>query len=220
MMALILMILLCYVIGSIPTSIIVSKVLRGIDIRDYGSGNAGATNVYRVLGLGPAVLVSVVDMGKGLASVLLISKIAVERPLDADWVQIIAGLAAIVGHVWSVFSRFRGGKGVNTAAGVLVALAPWATLIGFLVWLALTFSTRYVSVGSMSAAIALPVVLFIERFVLARVISTQVLILGCVAGVFILITHRANIGRLLRGKENRFGSKRWSTSQQVQEEQQ
>jgi glycerol-3-phosphate acyltransferase PlsY len=206
------MISVCYVAGSIPTSIIVSKLLRGIDIRDRGSFNAGATNVYRVLGLAPAILVSAVDVGKGLVAVLVLSRIGEAGPLNRDWVQIIAGLAAMAGHVWTVFAGFRGGKGVNTAAGVLVALAPWATLIGLLVWLVVTFITRYVSVGSMSAAVALPVVLVVERFVLGRAVSAQVLVLGCVAGMLILITHRSNIARLLRGEENRFGRPRRSAT--------
>lgn len=199
------MILLSYLAGSIPTSLIVGKLLGGVDIREHGSGNAGATNVYRVLGLGPALVVSAVDIGKGLVAVLLISRIGEMGVLAREWAQILGGVAAIAGHVWTAFAGFRGGKGVNTAAGVLVALAPWATLIALFVWAAVTWATRYVSVGSMCAALALPAVLLAERFALDRAVSTPVLILACVVGALILVTHRSNLGRLLRGQENRLG---------------
>ena len=133
-------IVLSYVLGSFPTSIVVGKWLKGIDIRKHGSGNAGATNVYRVMGLGPALLVGLVDMGKGLAALLVLPRMATGTTL----LQILAGLAAIAGHIWPVFAGFRGGRGVITAAGVLIGLAPVAVLAAAAVWGIVTFFTGYV----------------------------------------------------------------------------
>ena len=212
MLTLFTVIALSYLIGSIPTSILVGRVLRGIDIREVGSKNAGATNVYRVLGLGPALFVGIVDGAKGAAAVLLISRIAVgEVALDPGLIQIAAGMSVVAGHIWTVFAGFRGGRGVMTAAGAWIALAPIPVLIAVGVWCILTFSTGYVSVGSISAAAVLPIALFVGRFGLGAEISNALLGFGCVVGGLLILRHRANIGRLLRGEENRFG-KRGKTS--------
>ena len=197
-----------YLLGSIPTSILVCRVLKGMDIREFGSKNAGATNVYRVMGWGPALFVAIVDGAKGAVAVLFVSRIAIgEAALDPGLMQIAAGMSAVVGHIWSLFAGFKGGRGVMTAAGVWLALAPIPVLIALGVWCLLTFSTGYVSVGSISAAAALPIALFVGRFGLHANISNPLLAFGCVVGGLLVLRHRANIGRLIRGEENRFGKK-------------
>jgi len=201
-------IVLSYVLGSFPTSIVVGRLLRGIDIREHGSGNAGATNVYRVMGLGSALLVGLVDVGKGLVAVLVLSRIGTETALGTTVIQILAGLAAIAGHIWPVFAGFRGGRGVLTAAGVLIGLVPVAVFAAVVVWGGVTFSTGYVSLGSISAALTLSVVLLLGRFGLGGNPSDELLLFGCLVSVLIILRHRPNIRRLLRGEENRFGRRR------------
>ena len=201
-------VVLSYLLGSVPTSIIVSKVLKGIDIREHGSRNAGATNVYRVLGLRAALFVGTVDVGKGVAAVLLVTRLHTgDAPMDPELIRVISGIAAICGHIWTVFAGFRGGKAVNTSLGVVAALAPVAAVVCLGIWMITTFSTRYVSVGSMSAAGALPIVLAIHKFLLRGEVSYEVFVFGCVASLLVLVTHRSNIDRLLRGQENRFGTR-------------
>ena len=207
MLSLFIVVILSYLAGSIPTAIIVGKIVMKDDIRKHGSGNAGATNVFRVMGWKAALFVVLVDIGKGTLATLLISRIGEEVvPLDHTMVQIVAGLAAIVGHIWTVFAGFRGGKGVGTAFGVLVALAPVASLVTLGVWLLLVITIRIVSVGSLAAGIVFPAVLFIQRFVLGSRIPDALLIMSVLLGVLVFITHRSNIRRLMRGEENRFGS--------------
>jgi glycerol-3-phosphate acyltransferase PlsY len=208
MLSLLIIIVFSYLIGSFPTAILVSQIVMKDDIRNHGSGNAGATNVFRVMGWKPALFVVLVDVGKGIIAVLFISKIGGNTlSLDHILVQILAGLSAIVGHIWTVFAGFRGGKGVGTAFGVLLVLAPWASLCTLVVWLLLVFSTRIVSIGSISAGIVFPGILFLQRYVLDTAIPDALLILGIVLGILVVITHRSNIGRLIRGEENRFGKK-------------
>jgi glycerol-3-phosphate acyltransferase PlsY len=141
-------------------------------------------------------------------AVLFVSRIAIgEAALDPGLMQIAAGMSAIVGHSWTVFAGFKGGRGVMTAAGVWLALTPIPVLIALGVWCLLTFSTGYVSVGSISAAAALPIALFVGRFGLQADISNPLLAFGCVVSGLLVLRHRANIGRLIRGEENRFGKK-------------
>ncbi|NOY59902.1 MAG: glycerol-3-phosphate 1-O-acyltransferase PlsY [Calditrichaeota bacterium] len=209
MSGLIFIIVLSYLVGSFPTSIVVGKVLRGIDIREHGSGNAGGTNVFRVLGWKPGVFVMAFDIFKGFAATFWIAQIAVSPlPIGPELVQIIAGCAAIVGHIWTVFAKFRGGKGVGTAAGMLLALYPVALFVCVAVFAIVLFATHIVSVSSMSAALTLPVVLTIFRYVMHRDLATSLYIFGFFVAGLIVFTHRANIKRLLKGEENRFGSKK------------
>ena len=196
-----------YLLGSIPTAVIASRIVMHDDIRKYGSKNAGATNVFRVMGWKPALAVVLVDVLKGTAATLLIPAIGIGRvPLDPVMTKALAGTAAILGHVWTVFAGFKGGKGVGTAFGVLLGLAPVPVLITFVVWLALVLTTRIVSVGSLAAAVVLPVALILQRVYFKPEIPSGLLVLcGCLA-VLIFVTHRSNIRRLLKGEENRFGS--------------
>jgi glycerol-3-phosphate acyltransferase PlsY len=208
MLTLLLIVLLSYLIGSIPTSIIIGKALRGIDIRQHGSGNAGGTNVFRVLGWKPGVFVMAFDVFKGFAATWWVARITIDTvPVGFEIVQLAAGCAVILGHIWTIFARFRGGKGVGTAAGMLLALYPVALLICAIVFALVLTATRIVSISSISAALTLPLVLTIFRFVLDRPTALPLYIFSFFASVLIIFTHRSNIKRLLQGTENKFGRK-------------
>lgn len=201
---------LSYLIGSIPTSIITGKVLRGIDIRDYGSGNAGGTNVVRVLGWKPGIFVMTVDVVKGFVATYFVSQIRVFGPVPLDPValKLLAGFAAVFGHIWTVFAQFRGGKGVGTAGGMIIALFPVAAAICFVVFLVVALISRYVSLASISAAVSLPIVLLILRRGFGYDVPAVLFVFSLFATGLIVYTHRSNIRRLLEGTENRFGSSR------------
>ncbi len=208
MQSIILILFLSYLAGSIPTAVWTSRVLMKDDIRNHGSKNAGATNVFRVMGWKPALFVILVDMAKGLFAVLWISQIRVDvipPPFSGSFIQIAAGLAAILGHIWTLFAGFKGGKGVGTAFGVLVALIPIPSLAALGIWIVLVWRTRIVSVASIAAAISLPVTILIQGAFGAE-ISGLYLWISIIMAALIVFTHRANIGRLIRGEENRFGS--------------
>ena len=209
-------VILSYLIGSIPTSIIVSKRVKGIDIRQHGSGNAGGTNVFRVLGWRAGVFVILLDMAKGLLATVVIAKImygALPFPNrtpfdDFTVVQIIAGCAAILGHVWTVFAGFRGGKGIATAGGMLLGVAPVEVGVSFAVFVVVFLATQYVSLGSLSAAVTFPLTMFFrENVFMVDVPGYRTLIYFAIAiSALIIYTHRTNIVRLLRGNENKVTS--------------
>jgi glycerol-3-phosphate acyltransferase PlsY len=194
-----------YLLGAIPTSYLVSRFIAGIDLRKQGSSNLGATNLYRVLGWKYAVPVALFDIAKGVIPVLVFARQASDSQLFA----MACGVAAIVGHVFSVFVGFKGGKGVATAAGVVLGLTPLALGVAALVWVVLVLLTGYVSLGSIAAAAVLPVAVYLlEDSVRPEILWVDVAI---AAGVILL--HRRNIQRLLKGTENRFGRGAASTSQ-------
>jgi len=185
---------LAYLLGAIPTSYVVGRFAHGVDLRKHGSGNLGATNTFRVLGWKAAAPVMVVDVAKGWAPAAFFPLWDAAAPLE--W-ALAYGAAAIVGHVFSVFVAFKGGKGVATSAGVFVALAPWAVLIAGVVWGVVVLLTRMVSLGSLTAAVVLPLAVFATgeprlEFWLS---------LGLAA--FVIYAHRSNIRRLVRGEESR-----------------
>jgi acyl phosphate:glycerol-3-phosphate acyltransferase len=189
-------ILASYLVGAIPTSYLVSRLVAGIDLREHGSGNLGATNLYRVLGWKYAVPVALFDIAKGAVPVLCFAPLVSDSKLFA----LACGVAAIVGHVFSVFVRFQGGKGVATAAGVMLGLTPLALGIAALVWVVLVALTGYVSLGSIAAAAVLPLaVCLLERPARAELVWIDAAV---AAGVIFL--HRRNIQRLLQGTEHRF----------------
>ena len=188
---------LSYLVGATPTSYWVGKAFHGIDLRREGSGNLGATNVFRVLGWKAAVPVVLVDVAKGWVPVGIFAGLA---GVSIPW-TLAFGAAAIVGHVFSFWVGFKGGKGVATSAGVFVGLAPWAALGAFVVWCALTFSTGYVSLGSIGAAVALPVLVALTP----HRGGMTVLVFSLALATFVVWAHRVNVGRLARGEENRFG---------------
>jgi glycerol-3-phosphate acyltransferase PlsY len=184
-----------YLCGSIPTSYLAGRV-AGTDLRQHGSKNLGATNVYRVLGWKYAVPVGLIDIAKGALPVALVSATSPRE----QWLPLLVGGAAVAGHVFSFFLRFKGGKGVATAAGVVLALAPAPLGVSALVWAVVLLATGFVSLASMLGAVTFPIA--------TRLLSpTSVYVFWAGVGfaAFILFTHRANIGRLLAGTENRFG---------------
>jgi len=193
----VLFILLSYLMGAIPTSHWVGRGIYGIDLRQHGSGNLGATNVYRVLGWKAALPVMLVDIGKGFVPAWIFPRLD-----DAAWTWALAyGTAAVLGHVYSVWVRFKGGKGVATSGGVLLGLAPWGVLVGFAVWALVVFTTRIVSLGSILAALSVPIALLFLPSEGGRPLLWFTLALAS----FVVWAHRANIGRLARGEEHRFG---------------
>jgi glycerol-3-phosphate acyltransferase PlsY len=186
-----------YLLGAIPTSYVAARVFRGIDLREHGSRNLGATNLYRVLGWRFAIPVGLFDAAKGAIPVLLFAP----RISDSQVVALLCGVVAIVGHVFSVFVRFKGGKGVATAAGVMLALTPAALGVAALVWALLVYLTGYVSLGSIVAAAVFPVAVFL----LERPDRSEILWVDALVAAAIIWLHRTNIKRLLQGTENRFG---------------
>ena len=215
MLSLSLILLISYFLGSIPGALWSSKALHGVDIRDYGSHNAGATNAFRVVGWQAGVLATIVDMGKGYLSAGVVASVVRMDPLPAlsvfGWetpviVGLLAGLAAIVGHMFPIFARFEGGKGVNTAAGILLALTPLTILYTMGVFLVVLLSSRYVSLGSITAAVAFPILVAIRKYGFGVDIDGSLLVVGIVIATAIVVAHRSNIGRLLRGNENQVSS--------------
>ena len=185
-------VVLGYLVGSLPTGLIVIRLLRGIDIRAHGSGNIGATNVFRVAGLPTAAIVLLLDMAKGAVPVLLAEAWA-PSPLMA----VLAGLAAIAGHNWSLFLRFTGGKGIATSFGVLLALSPAAAAVAALVWVVVVAVTRYASLGSLLGIAAVPAAMW------RRGEPREHLGFAALALFLAVYKHRTNIGRLLAGTELR-----------------
>lgn len=215
MLALISIIILSYLLGSIPSSIWVGKIYKGVDIRNHGSGNAGATNTFRILGWKAGVVVALIDLSKGFVSAYFISQLAysigsgpIAVPMwDLDtFLKIVAGIAAVVGHMYPLYANFDGGKGVITAAGMLYGIEPISISLALAVFLILLFSTRYVSLASISASFAYPVFLFLLRYVFDKPIDGSQIVFGSILGLAIIIKHHSNISRLLKGTENRVSS--------------
>jgi len=215
MLSLLVIVLLSYFLGSIPGALWSAKGLHGVDIRNYGSKNAGATNAFRVVGWPAGVLATVVDMGKGYLAAGVVATFIRIDPLpelsllggdEATVVALIAGFAAILGHMFPIFARFQGGKGVNTAAGILFALTPLTMLYTVLVFAAVLFSSRYVSLASITGAVAFPTIVAIRRYALGADLDPTVLLFGIVLGLAIIVAHQSNIRRLLEGTENHVGS--------------
>jgi acyl phosphate:glycerol-3-phosphate acyltransferase len=189
-----LLLLASYLLGAVPSSYIAGRLVRGIDLRQHGSGNLGATNVFRVLGVGVAIPVMVIDVLKGWVPVALFP--IWHGGAGGVW-PLAYGAAAIVGHGFSPYVGFRGGKGIATAAGVFLALAPVAVLTGLVVFAVLVYATRIVSVASLSAAIALPLMVYLTLG------AGPVLWLALGVTSFVFYTHRSNLRRLRRGEEPR-----------------
>jgi glycerol-3-phosphate acyltransferase PlsY len=199
---LILEILLAYLIGSIPSAVWIGKLFYNTDVRQYGSGNAGATNVIRVLGYKAGIPVLLFDVLKGWAAVQIIF-IFPHLGLSDDfitYVRICMAFAAVLGHVFPVFAGFKGGKGVGTLAGVAIALYPVALLIVFILFICILTLTRYVSLASILCGILFP---FIVIFITEQK-HPGLIILSVIIAIFIPLTHSKNIKRLMRGTENKF----------------
>jgi glycerol-3-phosphate acyltransferase PlsY len=196
-----LLIVLAYLIGSIPTSVWVSQYFFDIDIRDYGSGNAGATNTYRVLGPKWGTVVMVTDMVKGIIAV----KLALLLPAYADSeinfqnLQTGLGLAAVVGHIFPIWAEFRGGKGVATLFGLVLGISPWTALSCVGIFIAVLYLTRFVSLSSILASIAFPIFIL----VIFNVDNPAYRIFAIAVALMVVLTHQKNITRLLSGSESK-----------------
>lgn len=191
------LLLFSYLIGSISFSIILGKLIRKVDIRHYGSGNAGATNTLRVLGKGPAAAVFLLDIGKAVLAVVLTERLVPEP----GWIPVLSGILVVIGHNWPIFFRFRGGKGIASTIGMVLALAPLAGIAAGAAAILSIVATRYVSLGSLLFTGLLPIFLLVFRY-------PGELVWGCLAiAVLAWFRHRANIVRLLNGTENKLGAK-------------
>ena len=213
MLNLLFIVLLSYLVGSIPTSIIISKLVRGIDIREHGSGNAGGSNVFRVIGWKLGLLTILLDAVKGAIAVILISRLYYgsfpfpnQTPFDDfTLVQIFAGLSAVIGHIWTIFAGFKGGKGIATGLGFLITLITVDMLLALAVFFVVVGISRYISLGSISAAVSIPVIMILRQNVFGVDVVGYHTILPFTIFISLLIvyTHRANIQRLLTGVENK-----------------
>ena len=193
------MLILAYLLGATPTSYVAGRLGRGIDLRQHGSHNLGATNVYRVLGWRYAIPVGLIDVAKGVVPVAILGPWS----NGPAWFTVALGIAAVLGHMFSPYVRFRGGKGVATTAGVFLALAPLAVLISLAIWGATLWLSGYVSVGSLTVAVLFPLWVRLtapgEPYTLGAAI---------VLALLLVYTHRANIRRLRDGSENRFRTRK------------
>lgn len=196
-----LIIVLAYLIGSIPTSVWVSQYFFDIDIRDYGSGNPGATNTYRVLGPRWGTLVMIVDMLKGIVAVKLALLLPYYAGTDIPFtnLQIALGFAAVLGHIFPIWADFRGGKGIATLFGLVLGISPWTALSCVGVFLLVLYLTRFVSLSSILASIAFPVFIL----VIFNVDNDSYRIFAIAVALMVLLTHQKNIGRLLKGSESK-----------------
>ena len=203
---LLLLFILCYITGSFPTSIILGKIVKGIDIREHGSGNAGGTNVFRVLGWKPALIVVIIDIFKGwLPTAIYATTLFRGQPItDISVIQILCGFAAVLGHTYTIFAGFRGGKGIGTLAGMLLALFPIALPLCIIVFIITLIATGYVSLSSIMATIALPIILLILPIIGGKQCTSSLLVFAVLVPLFAIFTHRSNITRLRDGTENRF----------------
>ncbi len=203
-MLIIISLIICYLIGSIPTSYIFGKILGGVDIRQYGSGNVGATNVYRVVGKLPGILVLIIDILKGLICVTLLPNLFLRLgiPMNPEVYKMALGFTAVVGHDWTVFLKFKGGKGVATSTGVLIGIAPNILVFGLIVWVVIFIWKRYVSLASISSAVSIPIFFSIMSYPVSYVIFSSLI---CAIMVY---KHLPNIRRFVRGEENKITYKK------------
>ncbi len=216
MLSIFTVVIICYLIGAIPSSLWTGKLFFGIDIRDHGSGNAGATNTFRILGWKAGTAVLLFDFGKGLLCTTVIYKLAWHIGsgpvvLYSNWdlepmMLIIAGVAAVIGHMFPVYAKFSGGKGAATACGMLYGIEPVSISISLAVFLLMMFSTRYVSLGSITGAFIYPFSQLTLRYGYGWDIDGSVILLSSVLALGIIIKHKGNIKRLIEGNENRIKS--------------
>ena len=190
-----LMMILSYLLGAIPFSYILTKKLENKDVRNYGSGNVGATNAARILGIKMGIIIVLLDMLKGFLAVWL--TVLVLAPSSGSYLPLLAGLLAIIGHNYSVFLKFSGGKGVAVTIGIMLYLAPLLILFALVIWIILVSITRYVSLGSISAVLSLPI------FALIFAYNNVQIIFFLLYAILIVFSHRSNLKRLLTGEENK-----------------
>lgn len=206
-----------YLMGSIPSAIWVGKIFKGVDIREHGSGNAGTTNTFRVLGVPFGITVFVMDFLKGFIPSFVLSAYAFDLfsgPLaPPNWeveafLKIACGLFAVIGHMFPIFAKFKGGKGAATACGMLFGIEPISISISSTIFVSTIFISRYVSLASMLASFFYPIALLVLRFGFGMKVDGSIIIFGAVVAAGIIIKHKSNIQRLLAGTESKVGKKK------------
>ncbi|MDG5768244.1 glycerol-3-phosphate 1-O-acyltransferase PlsY [Balneolales bacterium ANBcel1] len=223
MLSFIIIIVLSYLLGSVPTSVWVGKVFKGVDIREHGSGNAGATNTFRILGWKAGTIVSLIDLAKGFTAAYFISQLGYitgavpqEVPVtigiwsgiwETDvFMRLIAGGAAVGGHMYPLYARFKGGKGVITAAGMLYGIEPISISLAIGVFVIILFASRYVSLASIIATFSYPLFLLMLKYGFSFPIDGSLIIISAIVAGGIIVKHHTNIRRLIEGNENRIRS--------------
>ena len=201
MTGLVVVIVVGYFAGAIPFSYIAGRAFAGIDLREHGSGNLGASNSFRYLGPWVAILVLVCDIAKGFVPAYFAPDLSLNSDIPGHWLMLAAGFSAVIGHMFSVFVGFRGGKGIATTAGAFIALAPLALAWTFVIWALMLAATRIVSLASMTAAIALPVVVVVIGYFGFASYHWSLLVLAVVMTIVVMVKHRSNIQRLMAGQE-------------------
>jgi glycerol-3-phosphate acyltransferase PlsY len=223
MINMVIVVLLSYIVGSIPTSVMLSKWRHGFDIRSKGSGNAGGTNVFRVLGWKSGMFVVIVDVLKGVIATTVVARLFWDPTLpfynhtpfdDFTIIQMICGGAAVIGHVWTMFAGFKGGKGIATGAGMLIGIAPTEFAVSIAVFLIFLYAFKYVSLGSIMAAASFPLSLIIRYNILSDEIHSYKTLVFFSTGIalFLIYSHRANIKRLIEGTERKITSSKSRTN--------
>lgn len=183
-------VLLGYFLGSIPNGLLIGKYVYGVDLREFGSKNIGATNAFRTLGLKPALLVFITDTAKGMLPVFIVMQWQLP-----PWLLLSAGIAAMAGHNWSIFLGFKGGRGVATGLGIITVLIPKITIVVFIIWCIIVYFTRYVSLASIVGAALVPFLVWLMNE------KIEYMYFGYIAAAFVILRHTANIKRLLQGNE-------------------
>ena len=197
--------IISYIIGSFPTSLLAGKILKGIDIRNHGSGNAGATNVLRTLGWKPGLIVIIIDILKGWVPAFFFINFFQQHELNDDGIlKILFGFCSVLGHSYTVFANFKGGKGVGTLLGMLIALFPIAIPLCLVIFITIVVITGYVSLGSIFASLSLPIFILVLPIFEIEPPHLSLIIFSLLIPFFILFTHRSNITRLKNGSENQF----------------
>jgi glycerol-3-phosphate acyltransferase PlsY len=197
-------VIIAYLLGSIPTAVWYGKIFHGVDIRQHGSGNAGATNSLRTFGRKAGIIVLIIDFLKGFLAIF----IAQFFQANNEYLPQMMGLAAVIGHLYPVFAQFRGGKGVATALGVIAASFPMSVIICVVVFFILVFATRYVSLGSMIGALAFPIQVALNVWHVNPDQDPYYIAFASALFLILVFTHRHNIQRLMKGTENKFGAKK------------
>lgn len=205
----ILIIVTAYLIGSVSVGYLFARWFKGVDIRKLGSGNTGATNISRLMGFKMAVLVLILDALKGFVAVYLALSLLQKGLLAGEWVVLLSGVAVIAGHNWPLYFNFKGGRGAATMLGVFLALIPVPTLIVFAIVIVIIALTRYVSLGSISGALAIPITMIVLKK------PSEYFIFGLIICLVIFYQHRENIKRLLKGTESRLGDKLTNSGKRV-----
>ncbi|MCC5913561.1 MAG: glycerol-3-phosphate 1-O-acyltransferase PlsY [Balneolaceae bacterium] len=216
MLSILAVVLICYLIGAIPSSLWMGKIFYSVDIRNHGSGNAGATNTFRILGWKAGTIVLLLDFGKGLFCTLVVSQLAYSigsGPItfyenwDVDaMLVILSGVAAVVGHMFPVYAGFSGGKGAATACGMLYGVEPISISISLSIFLIVMFASRYVSLGTIVASVIYPFSQLTLRYGMGVEIDGSIIIFSSALAIGVIIKHKGNIKRLMEGNENRVKS--------------